>query len=485
MQKLKIKKMIIMCMAIITSMIVFTANLSYAMTISQSSSSVTLTKGQSTTVTLTATDATGNLTVSSSNPSVATASISSNWIENNSVTVTITAKETGTASITVGGRVANNNASSEVDVAKTISVNVSGTNSNTNNGGNGSNSNSGSSSNSSPGTGSTSASNQIPTATKSNNASLKNLGIKPNDFSGFSPSKTSYSVTVPNNVESIEVYAYKGQDNQTISGTGKKTLKEGENTFQVNVTAEDGKTKKTYTVVVTRKKQEDKSNQENQVADNTTSNEEQTEEKENLEENQGEVGFGLSDLQIGTLTLTPEFKTDIYEYNTKLEGSQNELDIKTVTTDANSKVEITGNKDLKDGENIITIMVTDETGEKMATYQITVQKSAVDEETIAKQKEIEEKEKQKKIIAIAIAVVLVILILVSIIISRRRKNMYAKEYTLPFANLNQDEEQNEAYSYTEETKENVKEEYLNQEIQNDFDDDMPIKKKRGKGKRYK
>ena len=63
--------------------------------------------------------------------------------------------------------------------------------------------------------------------------------------------------------------------------------------------------------------------------------------------------------------------------------------------------------------------------------------------------------------------------------------MYAKEYTLPFANLNQDEEQNEAYSYTEETKENVKEEYLNQEIQNDFDDDMPIKKKRGKGKRYK
>ena len=98
-----------------------------------------------------------------------------------------------------------------------------------------------------------SGSGETSTPTKSNVATLSNLGIKPNDFSGFSAGKTSYSVEVPNETETIEVYASKGQSGQTISGTGKKTLKEGANTFSVVVTAEDGKTKKTYTINVTRK----------------------------------------------------------------------------------------------------------------------------------------------------------------------------------------------------------------------------------------
>ena len=57
---------------------------------------------------------------------------------------------------------------------------------------------------------------------ESNNANLSNLGIKPNDFTGFKPNKNSYNVTVPNDVTSIEVYAYKGDEGQSVSGTGKK-----------------------------------------------------------------------------------------------------------------------------------------------------------------------------------------------------------------------------------------------------------------------
>lgn len=147
-------------------------------------------------------------------------------MEGASQTVNVTVGPQGTTTVTAtpeGGQMSNNK--SDVPVAAS-SVNIS-INSNNNSGNN-------------SGT------------TKSNNANLGNLGIKPNDFSGFRAAKTSYDVTVPNNVSSINVYANKGHSGQTISGTGTKTLNVGINTFNVLVTAEDGTTKKTYTINVTR-----------------------------------------------------------------------------------------------------------------------------------------------------------------------------------------------------------------------------------------
>ena len=41
----------------------------------------------------------------------------------------------------------------------------------------------------------------------SSDATLRNLGITPNDFSGFKKAKTSYNVTVPNSTEKINIYA--------------------------------------------------------------------------------------------------------------------------------------------------------------------------------------------------------------------------------------------------------------------------------------
>lgn len=126
---------------------------------------------------------------------------------------------------------------------------------------------------------------------KSNVATLSNLGIRPNDFSGFNANKTSYSTEVPNNVESIEIYANKGQSGQTISGTGKKTLKEGANTFNVVVTAEDGKTKKTYTITVTRKTKDDNNSTENETTNEITEEVTETEDSE-------KPSFGLTKLSI-------------------------------------------------------------------------------------------------------------------------------------------------------------------------------------------
>ena len=88
---------------------------------------------------------------------------------------------------------------------------------------------------------------------KSTEARLSNLGIRPNDFSGFKKDKYEYTTSVPNDVEKVTIYADIIKDSKaTIKGTGEVSLKEGDNTFEVKVTAEDGKTTKTYKLTIKR-----------------------------------------------------------------------------------------------------------------------------------------------------------------------------------------------------------------------------------------
>jgi len=275
-----------------------------------------------------------------------------------------------------------------------------------NNSGNNSNNSSNSNSNSNSNTGTTSS-----TQSKSSVATLGNLGIKPNDFKGFTPSKISYSTTVPDNVSSIEIYATKGQSGQTISGTGKKQLKDGQNNFEIKVTAEDGKTTKTYKLTVTKGKSSSTSEENN--TENTTSQDE--EENNSTDENSSdteaeEQTLGLAELKIDGITLSPSFKKDVYEYTAKLKEDKDKLDvIATPITDGN-KVEILGNDNLKDGENTITIIVSDESGENTATYQINVTKEKKEKTFLEK---IMEKKKECLIIgALCVAIIVVVIILI-------------------------------------------------------------------------
>ena len=274
--------------------------------------------------------------------------------------------------------------------------------------------------------------------TKSNNANLKNLGIRPNDFSGFTANKTEYAVEVPNEVENIEIYAVKGTDGQTISGTGNKTLTEGENAFNVTVTAEDGTTKKIYTINIRRKAKDETTN--------TEESEDTTDNTENGEEQPKEV-FGLSELGITGFDLDPEFKTDIFEYKLQLKEDKDKLDIITVATEANSNITITGNENLKNGENIITILVTNETGDKTATYQITVNKDIeTKDNTIAEEQERIQQEKQKKIIILSASAAFVVIVGVIAIIVIIKKSK-ASTVQIPYSNLyDEDEEENDGYA---------------------------------------
>ena len=335
---------------------------------------------------------------------------------------------------------------------------------------------------------SNSKSSTTSTNKKSSNANLSNLGIKPNDFSGFKAGVTSYNVTVPEDVETVDVYATAQDSKATVSGTGKKKLETGKNTVTVTVTAEDG-TEKNYTININRGEKTEKS-EENSIEDVESR--------------------GLSELKISGLTLSPEFETNVYEYTVKYIGEDTKLDITTVATDEDYIVEVTGNEDLKEGENIITILVSDEDGNNVATYQVIVNKSLVDEEAL--QREQAEKERKNKIIIGSVVAAVVILAIIIVLIVRHRRNKYYDDedweeehndlfeednvdYKEQDVNNDEESENNEDVEFTEvkdETEEDEKEalkrkflDYYNSNNYDDYEDLEERPRRKHKGKRFK
>lgn len=79
------------------------------------------------------------------------------------------------------------------------------------------------------------------------------------------------------------------------------------------------------------------------------------------------------------LILTPEFSSEVYEYTINIPEEQNDitkLDVSAIGDKEDFTVEITGNENLVDGENIITILVKSKDGEKTTEYKIKVNKVA-------------------------------------------------------------------------------------------------------------
>lgn len=342
------------------------------------------------------------------------------------------------------------------------------------------------------------------TTAKSSNANLSDFGITPHDFTGFKYGTTSYEVVVPEDTEVVEVYAKTQHAKATVTGTGKKNLEKGENKAEVVVTAEDG-TKKTYTINIIREIKQEEEQEEDNTAEETTSKEEKK---------------GLAELKIDKLSLVPEFKTDVYEYKVKYIGENTILNIETKPTSENYVVEVTGNENLQEGENIITILVSDKNGDNVATYQITINKSLVDEEAMAREEDQKKEEQKKIIIGVAIAVVILVIIVFIIIRHRRNKNLAEEFSGVSFYGNDEEEEyeeeiprglrkkkreqeeideeeyvDNNGEEYEEDEiekmpKEKLKEKFLNNYTSSDdvdFDDGYRGTKRKGKykGKRFK
>ncbi len=100
------------------------------------------------------------------------------------------------------------------------------------------------------------ASSSTPTISK--NANLSSLRVKDHELSpAFSASTTSYTVTARYPVEQVTIFASTEHSEATYVGAGTYDLKVGDNERIVTVTAQDGKTKKSYFVTIKRLTQQE------------------------------------------------------------------------------------------------------------------------------------------------------------------------------------------------------------------------------------
>lgn len=187
-------------------------------------------------------------------------------------------------------------------------------------------------------------------AAKSTVAKLSNFGINPKeyDFKGFKKDTYTYTHEVPNNVSEVTVYATPVEGATVTSGTGKFSLKEGENKIEVVVKAEAGNTQ-TYTLTIKRR----------------TAAEEAA------------LSGDVSDATLKSLGIKPEeydfsgFQKDKTEYSVEVPEDVEEIEVYAEATNSKAQVSGTGKVQLKKGENKLIVQVTAEDG-TTRTYTIEV-----------------------------------------------------------------------------------------------------------------
>lgn len=226
------------CLIIVLSVIIMLPATVFASgSIKPSCRSLSITKGSTKTFKITASNACGRVDISSSNNSVAKVNVSSQWLENNSVTVTVTGISVGNALITIKLSDAATFDEQVLSQSYTVSVNVSDSEASNENSKNNS-----------------SSTTTKPTVNTNKNLS-KNNNVKGLSIQGYDLKNTSddtYELTVNNNVASITINGEAEDSKANISGTGKKDLTVGKNKFTITVTSESG-AKKNYVITVIRK----------------------------------------------------------------------------------------------------------------------------------------------------------------------------------------------------------------------------------------
>jgi hypothetical protein len=187
--------------------------------------------------------------------------------------------------------------------------------------------------------------------------------------------------------------------------------------------------------------------------------------------------LGLSSLVIKGIDLLDVFKTDVYEYSINVEQDVTSLEIEAIANEEGATVEITGNEDLQDGENVVTILVKSADGENVVTYQITVNKGkeaeAVGETTNTINIVL--------IIVIVAAILLVILIIILLIKNHKQKEMDESGY-------DSDEEDTDWMSSNNNNDDNshsyFEDHMMNDNNGDDDDEDEDDRPRRGRGKHF-
>lgn len=430
---IKIKKQLIF---IIFSILLFAlTTISYAASFTPGISSTNVKVGDTITITVKADNAAGmyNVKVSDSSILEVISGATSEFLENNSATIKLKAKKAGSATISVTPDDMTDLDDSTKQVTaggKTYTVKVAEVTTTTNK--------------------DTTTDKKEETTTpekpkeKSNNANLSTLGVTPKeyDFSGFGKNKTTYSVTVPKNVDSLKVLYKTADANAKVKVSGNSGFEVGsDNKITIKVTAEDGKTTKTYTIKVTQLAEEEEKPG-NVIEDNE--------------------GLYLTKLNIDGASLLPEFSKEVYSYTATL----NDVNIKDVLVEAeankkDARINISGNTNLVEGENTINIILTVDGSDVQTVYQVVVTAHFVEENIGVSTEENEDTDligKLKKYAGIAIGVVLFIIIavivLVILLIKEKKK-------------IKEDEDVESAKSEEYNVYDNDENEFVNNDIKRD------------------
>ena len=189
------------------------------------------------------------------------------------------------------------------------------------------------------------------TDTNKSNADLKSLRV---DIEGIVPTfdknVKQYYLNIQNTINNIDVLAVAENPKSSIEITGNTNLKDGLNVISIKVVSE-GKTQgNIYNINVTK------------TANLDTAN------------------TNLETLAIENVLLNPPFDNTITHYDIEISNSTTQLNILAVSENENASTSISGNNDLKEGNNQIVISVTASNGFTKKYFIINAYKRNVQEE---------------------------------------------------------------------------------------------------------
>lgn len=233
------------------------------------------------------------------------------------------------------------------------------------------------------------------TDNENTNNDLASLSITDYQISPeFNKNTRNYYVAIPTTISSVEVNAQAESAKATVKITGNTQLTKTENTIQIVVTSAKGR-KKTYKIIVTKQKE------------NT---------------------LKLQSLEIKSATFSPAFDSSKYYYTAemKINDDSKDITVEAVANNANAKIEVIGNKGIKAGENLVSVIVSD--SRETTVYEILI--NATVEKTIISNVENNDKIQQvkngvleffkdeNKVIALLVAVAVILIIIIICIIKK-------------------------------------------------------------------
>ena len=204
-------------------------------------------------------------------------------------------------------------------------------------------------------------------------------------FPKFNKNTLNYYVIIKEDVTSLKINAEAEATGAIVRISGNTRLTKKENTITITLTAVDG-TSRSYTIIASK---------------------------------EPEVNLKLTSLNVEGINLNPVFDQDIYYYTSSLEDTElNSLNITATSNDKEARIEILGNNNIKDGENLINIILTNE--DETTVYQINLEVDKLGEKEKEAGNVITKIRQLMKYITIGIASLIGIIILSIIILDNKK-----------------------------------------------------------------